>query len=382
MNAISNTVDAASNLAFTVATRDLKNVLALLTKTADARGRIPILSCVLIEAKADALTFRTSNLDQELTMRLDGDIAAPGSICVNAKQLLAFVKSTKAAFVSFKSGEGSLECAAGEDAFSLNALPASDFPTFEERKPICSFAAPALDLRTLIEKTAFAVSNEETRYYLNGIYLHTANGSLRSVTTDGHRLAWRDVASPENSDLMPGCIVPNAALPTITAMTKSGAALLIEIAHMQMTVCANDVTLRTKLIDGTFPEYGRVIPSLTPESVEIDRKAFTDKIKLVMSPNAHSAGAVKLAFDTERMTITRNDPDNGNKTATLACVSEDSGEIGFNPRYLLSILETIEAPRVRLDYTDSRSPCILRAAGRSASGRNEAQGAVIMPMRV
>jgi DNA polymerase-3 subunit beta len=337
---------------------------------------------VLIEAKANALTFRASNLDQELTMRLDGDIAAPGSICINAKQLLAFVKSTKAAFVSFKSGDGSLECAAGEDAFSLNALPASDFPTFEARKPICSFAVPALDLRTLIEKTAFAVSNEETRYYLNGIYLHTANGSLRSVTTDGHRLAWRDVASPENSDLMPGCIVPNAALPTITAMTKSGAALLIEIAHMQMTVCADDVTLRTKLIDGTFPEYGRVIPSLTPESVEIDRKAFTDKIKLVMSPNARSAGAVKLAFDTERMTITRNDPDNGNKTATLACVGEDSGEIGFNPRYLLSILETIEAPRVRLDYTDTRSPCILRAAGRSASGRNEAQGAVIMPMRV
>ena len=380
MIAVTSPIVAAPTLSASVATRDLKNALAFLVKVA-RKSYIPILANVLIESDGDALTLRAYDLNQELTSRVSADVTTPGSICANAKEMLAFVKSVGASHVSLKAHAESLECAAGEDVYSLNTLPIDDFPKFDWRDPICAFSLPSSDLRTLIEKTAFAVSTEETRYYLNGVYLHAFNGFLRSVATDGQRLVWCDVAGPSGCDLMPGCIVPNAALPLIETLSKNDLTVSVVVAHMQMMLTAPGMTLRTKLIDGLFPDYNRIIVQ-TPKSVEIDRKALIEKLKMLTPSPARFAAAVKLDFGADRMTLSRRDPDSGDKSATLACVSAESCEIGFNSHYLLSILATIDAPRVRLDFSDSGAPAILRAAGGLSNGRDERQGAVIMPMRV
>ena len=367
-------------LSATVETRDLKNALTLLAKVAKP-SYISTLACVLLRAHGDVLTLTVYNLDQELTIRVNAETLADGEVCVNAKEFLAFVKSVGVTRIALKQNNLALNARAGDDLATLPTLSVADFPIFDAKESTHDFVMPAADLRLLIAKTAFAVSTEGTRYYLNGIYMHISGDKLRSVSTDGHRLAWQNVEAPNGSQNMPGGIVPNAALPLIDAITKSVDAVTIHRAPFQLSVVCANATLRTKLIDGTFPDYARCIPT-TEHSVEIDRKAFIEKLKMLTAASSRFSAEVKLDFGGSRMTLTRRDPERGDKTAALVCVCSESCEIGFNGRYLISILEIIDAPRVRLDFADAQSPAILCAAGSGSQGRYETQGAVIMPMRV
>jgi DNA polymerase III subunit beta len=275
----------------------------------------------------------------------------------------------------------------------LQALPEADFPDLAAGEMPFRFDLAAADLKRLIEKTQFAISTEETRYYLNGIYLHTldANGTtlLRAVATDGHRLARIAMPAPSGAAGMPGVIVPRKAVAEIQKLVEdAGESVAIELSPSKIRLTfggragehpssAGGVVLISKLIDGTFPDYQRVIPSGNDKRLTVERDDFARAVDRVSTISSERGRAVKLALVEGRLTLSVNNPDSGSATEELE-VDYASGalDIGFNARYLLDITGQLEGDTALFKLADPGSPTLIQ----------DREGApalfVLMPMRV
>ena len=275
-----------------------------------------------------------------------------------------------------------LSIRAGRSRFTLQTLPESDFPDLAAGEMSHSFKLAAADLKRLIDKTQFAISTEETRYYLNGIYLHAAGDAkaptLRAVATDGHRLAQCELPLPEGAAGMPGVIVPRKTVNEVQRLIENGEGeVAIELSASKIRFTIGDVVLTSKLIDGTFPDYARVIPLNNDKILTVDKKDFEAAVDRVSTVASERGRAVKLSISGGKLVLSVTNPDSGSATEEIEVDYEsDPLDIGFNSRYLLDIAAQIEGEVAVLKLADPGSPTLIQD--------KDSKGAlyVLMPMRV
>ena len=368
----------------TVERSHLLRSLGHVHRVVERRNTIPILSNVLLRADGGRLTLKATDLDLEITETVAADVGQSGATTVPAHILHDIVrKLPDGAEVSLDTGDGSqLALKSGRSRFTLQVLPESDFPDLTTGEFPTRFSLPAATLKKLIDRTQFAISTEETRYYLNGIYLHAVTVGkkpmLRAVATDGHRLAQAQFEAPAGAEKMTGVIVPRKAVGEIQKLVESGEANVdIELSDTKIRVTIADVVLTSKLIDGTFPDYGRVIPQGNDKVMKVDRGEFADAVDRVSTISSERGRAVKLALADGKMTLSVNNPDSGSAVEELGVdYAGDDIEIGFNSRYLLDVAGQLETGTAEFRFADPGSPTLILDDGAADALY------VLMPMRV
>lgn len=350
----------------------------------ERRTTIPILSNVRLEASDGKLAITATDMDLAVVEAVPAAAATGGAITAPAHLLHDIVRKLPegAAIEIETSGDDHIALCAGQARFSLPALPADEFPVMAEGTFSHDFSLPAAALCRLIDKTRFAISTEETRYYLNGIYLHAASGddgpALRAVATDGHRLARVDAPLPEGADGMPGVIVPRKAVAEVRKLIEDhDGEVAVSVSETKIRFAFGDVVLISKLIDGTFPDYARVIPGDNDKVLEIDGKLFTDAVDRVATISTEKTRSIKLNLTKGRLVVSANSPDSASATEELA-VAYDAPDlqIGFNARYLLDMASEIDGESLRMIMNDAVSPTVMRDPADSGALF------VLMPMRV
>jgi DNA polymerase III subunit beta len=354
-------------------------------RVVERRNTIPILSNVLLRATGTTLQLRATDLELEITETVAADVGEAGATTLPAHTLYDIVrKLPDGAQVSLETtGEaGQLQLRSGRSRFNLQSLPESDFPDLSVGELSHRFSLAAGDLKKLIDKTQFAISTEETRYYLNGIFMHTldvdGHTMLRAVATDGHRLARVELPSPQGAAGMPGVIIPRKAVSEVQKLVEDvGAEVTIEMSTSKARFTFGDVVLTSKLIDGTFPDYARVIPANNDKRLTVDRIPFAAAVDRVSTISSDRGRAVKLALADGKLTLSVNNPDSGSAVEEIE-VDYDAAaiEIGFNARYLLDITAQLESDTALLKLADAGSPTLIQDRDGAAALY------VLMPMRV
>jgi DNA polymerase-3 subunit beta len=351
----------------------------------ERRNTIPILANVLIEAEGSTVSFRATDLDIEVVDRAPAMVERAGATTVSAVMLHEIVrKLPDGALVSLTDDPrtGRLTVEAGRSTFALATLPREDFPVMASSEYHTSFTAKAGDLRRLFEKSKFAISTEETRYYLNGVYLHVADSPegrvLRCVATDGHRLARVDTALPDGASGMPGVIVPRKTVNELRKLLDDDSAdIALSVSETKVRFATAQIALTSKVIDGTFPDYSRVIPQGNTKRLEVDAGDFAKAVDRVATVSSERARAVKLTLEEDRLTLTVNSPESGMAQEELVVAyADDRLEIGFNAKYLLEIASQIDRENAVLMFNGSGDPALVR------EGSDTSAVYVVMPMRV
>ena len=350
----------------------------------ERRNTIPILSNVKMEASDGRLALNATDMDVDIIEAVEAEVATGGATTAPAHTLYDIVrKLPDGAQVEIEAdGEGQLHLRAGRSRFQLSCLPTEEFPVMAGGDMGHEFDLAAGELRALIDRTRFAISTEETRYYLNGIFLHAAQRDgvdvLRAVATDGHRLASVESPLPEGAAGMPGVIIPRKTVAELRKLVEETSAdIRISLSETKVRFAFDDVQMTSKLIDGTFPDYERVIPAGNDKEWEIDCRIFGDAVDRVSAISSEKSRAIKLAIGSGNLVLSAHSPENGSATEELEIgYAGDTIEIGFNSRYLLDITQQIEGDTARFVMADAASPTIIREVDDSSALY------VLMPMRV
>ena len=369
----------------TVERADLLKSLSHVHRVVERRNTIPILANVLVRADRSQLSFKATDLDLEVIESISAEVGPGGVTTVPAHMFYEIVRKLPegAQIVLEATGDrATMSIRAGRSRFTLQTLPESDFPDLAAGDMAHKFTLTATDLKRLINKTQFAISTEETRYYLNGIYLHTAgsgkNLALRAVATDGHRLAQVDLPAPAGAEGMPSIIVPRKTVGEIQRLIEDiDGDVTVELSPAKIRFTVGSVVLTSKLIDGTFPDYGRVIPHANDKLLEVERRDFEQAVDRVSTVSSERGRAVKLSIAPGKLTLSVTNPDSGSATEELEIVYEaEPIDIGFNSRYLLDIASQIDGDTAVLKLADPGSPTLIEdKASKDALY-------VLMPMRV
>ncbi len=371
----------------TIERATLLRCLSHVQSVVERRNTIPILSNVLIEAEGDnSLKVMATDLDLQVVEHMDASVDSAGSITVSAHLLFDIArKLPEGSQVSLEAAENRMAVKAGRSRFSLPTLPRDDFPVIVEGDLPTSFELPARTLAELIDRTRFAISTEETRYYLNGIFLHVSDEAepvLKAAATDGHRLARFTLPRPEGAEGMPDVIVPRKAVAELRKLLEEAMDGNVQIdlsaSKIRFTLGGEGgVVLTSKLIDGTFPDYSRVIPTGNDKLLRLDPKSFHEGVDRVATIATEKTRAVKMGLDKDKVTLTVTSPDNGTATEEVpAEYGADGFEIGFNAAYLKDILGQIDSDNVEIHLADAGAPTLIR------KDENSPALYVLMPMRV
>jgi DNA polymerase-3 subunit beta len=364
----------------------LLKALSHVQSVVERRNTIPILSNVLLTAQDTSLRLAATDLDIEIAENAFAEVERPGATSAPAQFLYDFIrKLPDGAPIKFDLGgdDPRLLVWSGKSRLTLPVLPGADFPLMPVDALATRFEIHPVELKRLIDKTRFAISTEETRYYLNGIYLHTVANSdgvavLRAVATDGHRLALAEATAPEGAIGMPGVIVPRKTINELRRLLDDTTEpVKIAASDQKIRFELDDAVLTSKLIDGSFPEYSRVIPKANDKMLRIENKIFANAVDRVATVSAERSRSVKMSLDGDRLTLTVNNPDAGLATEDLPAEYEsDPIEIGFNAKYLLDVAGQIEGEQVKFEFLDSGSPTLVR----DESDQHALY--VLMPLRV
>jgi DNA polymerase-3 subunit beta len=373
---------------FTVDRAVLLKALAHVQSVVERRNTIPILANVLMDAGKDGLRLTATDMEIAIVEEVAGvEVAREGRCTAPAATLFEIVrKLPEGATVELdhRGGDAPLALRAGRYNTSLMALPVEDFPSMTEGKLPHRFTVTAGLLRDLVDRTRFAISTEETRYYLNGIYLHATEGEggkvLRAVATDGHRLARVEEPLPEGAEGMPGVIVPRKTVAELRKLAEEASEEIeIRLSDTKLQVKLGFVTLTSKLIDGTFPDYERVIPKGNDRVMTVDKAAFAAAVDRVAAISSERSRPVKLSLERNRLLLTAASPDQGQAQEELDddTVSYDAAplEIGFQARYLKDITDQVDG-QVEFRFADGSAPTIVQDASKPEALY------VLMPMRV
>jgi DNA polymerase-3 subunit beta len=362
----------------------LLRALGHVQSVVERRNTIPILSNVLLKSEDSRLALSATDMDIEIVARAAAQGARPGASTAPAHMLYDIVRKLRDGAqieLDVAGDKGQMTLRSGRSTFTLACLPPEDYPLMSAGDLAHRFTVGAVELKRLIDRTRFAISTEETRYYLNGIYLHAARSNempmLRAVATDGHRLARMEVPLPEGAAGMPGVIVPRK---TVTELRKlldadDGAEqeIAISLSDTKIRFVIGETVLNSKLIDGTFPDYDRVIPSGNDKILEIEAKPFAEAVDRVSTISR----AVKLTIERGSVTLSATSPENGTASEELEVrYNATPIEVGFNARYLLDITAQIEGEGAQIALADAASPAVMRDAADASAIY------VLMPMRV
>ena len=351
----------------------------------ERRNTIPILANVLIEAENDKVQFRATDLDVEIVDRVQAKVDRTGSTTVSAVLLHEIArKLPDGALIELTAdaATGRLAVEAGRSNFSLATLPKEDFPVMASSEYAANFSAKSGDLRRLFDKSRFAISTEETRYYLNGVYMHAATFEnskvLRCVATDGHRLARVDASLPNGAEELPGVIIPRKTVAEIRKfLDDDEVQIAVSVSETKVRFATPDITLTSKVIEGTFPDYTRVIPVSNEKKLEVDADEFAKAVDRVSTVSSERSRAVKLCLEEDQLTLIVNSPDSGAAEEQVAVAYNDERlEIGFNAKYLLEISGQIDKENAIFMFNSSGDPVLIR------EGNDLSAVYVVMPMRV
>src|SRR3954449_470946 len=349
----------------------------------ERRNTIPILSNVLLDAREDgSIRLMATDLDLQVDESVPATVAQPGATTVSAHTLFDIVrKLPEGSQVQLTAAEGRMTIVAGRARFNLSTLPRDDFPVIAEGELPTRFELPAATLRQIIDKTRFAISTEETRYYLNGIFLHVADDAqpvLKAAATDGHRLARVTVPRPAGAEGMPDVIIPRKCVAELRKLLDEvDGTVQISLSETKIRFGLGNAILTSKLIDGTFPDYSRVIPTANDKLLKIDPRSFEEGVDRVSTIASEKTRAVKMTLDRDRVTLSVTSPENGTASEEVSAdYGADGLEIGFNARYLLDILGQVEGDTIEMHLADAAAPTLLRENDKASALY------VLMPMRV
>lgn len=369
---------------FTIERAALLRCLNHVQSVVERRNTIPILSNVLIRAENGILSLTTTDMDLEISESVAATVEKSGATTAPAHTLHDIVrKLPDDAMVEIElNAEGTqMSVSAGRSRFKLSCLPTADFPEIGAGELPTEISMPAADMRALIDRTKFAMSTEETRYYLNGIYIHATEHEgvnvLRAVATDGHRLARFEMPLPEGAQGMEGIIVPRKAIGELRKLIDDAAdSIKIHLSQSKIRFSFDHAILTSKLIDGTFPDYERVIPQGNDKIVELDSRNFTRAIDRVSTISDGKSRALKITLNNKTMTLSASSAEAGSAVEEIEVNGDTEIEIGFNAKYLLDITSQIEGEGCRLRLSDSSSPTIIQ------DNSDPSALYVLMPLRV
>ncbi len=342
----------------------LLKALGHVQSVVERRNTIPILSNVLIEAKDDgSLRLMATDLDLQVDESVAAQVDQAGATTVPAHTFFDIVrKLPEGSQVELAASDGKMQVVAGRARFNLSTLPRDDFPVIAEGELPTRFELPAATLRQIIDKTRFAISSEETRYYLMGIFLHVADDKLKAAATDGHRLARITLPRPDGAEGMPDIIIPKKCVGELRKLLDEveGTAE-VSLSPTKVRFGLGSAVLTSKLIDGTFPDYNRVIPTGNDKLLKLDPKSFAAGVDRVATIASEKTRAVKMSVDRDKVTLSVTSPESGTATEEIAAdYGSDNIEIGFNARYLMDILGQIEGDSVEVHLADAAAPTLLR----------------------
>jgi DNA polymerase-3 subunit beta len=372
----------SSSLELTIDKSKLLKALGHVQSVVERRNTIAILSNVKIEAYNGEISLTATDMDIAISEKIVADIAQEGALTVSAHTLYEIIrKLPDGSQVSIKGDAdetGHIEITSGSCNFSLASIAVADFPVMSRGDMPYEFSLTAAELTALIDKPRFAISTEETRYYLNGIYIHSRENMLSAVATDGHRLAKIEIEAPEGAKAIPGVIIPRKTVIELKKLLDE-AEDDIEVSLSDTKICfiCGKAILLSKLIDGTFPDYNKVIPQSNDKSLVIDSNTLSVAVDRVSTISSDKTKAVKFVVSSGNLTLSATNDDNGTANEDLpVSYNSDEVEIGFNSRYILDMLGAIEGDEVEFIFADGSAPVLVKDSADSTSLY------VIMPMRI
>lgn len=377
---------ASSSISITIERANLLKALGHVQSVVERRNTIPILSNVKLEAANNSLSLTATDMDIAITEKISADVDQEGALTVPAHTLYDIVRKLPDGSQIELSGNsqdgGKLNITSGHCEFSLSCLPVEDFPVMDKGDVSHDFTLAPAELAAIIDKTKFAISNEETRYYLNGIFLHSKddgeNSNLVAVATDGHRLAKIELTLPDGAAGMPGIIIPRKTVNELRKLIENAEEeVQVFVSDTKICFVCDDAILVSKLIDGTFPDYDKVIPVGNNRLLQLKTADLSKAVDRVSTISSEKTRAIKLNLSSGKVQLSATNEENGTAAEELeASYSSENIEIGFNSRYLLEMITSIEGEEVQIFFASGGAPALVKDPSYQGSLF------VIMPMRI
>ena len=362
---------------FSAERESLLSALQSVIGVVERRQTMPILANLLLSAEQGKLSVTATDLEVELVASAEIKSNVDGRVTVPGRKLLDICRSLpEEATLTLSQDGDKMTVKAGKSRFVLATLPAADFPVIDELAQQQSLKVAQADLRRLLDKTHFSMAQQDVRYYLNGMLLETDGKMLRTVATDGHRLALCEMDLPSKSGSQQ-VIVPRKGVLELQRLLGTEGDVQITIGSNHIRAQIGDVRFTSKLIDGRFPEYSRVIPSAPPKSVLADREVLRSALQRTSILANEKYRGIRLALKKNQVTLQAHNPEQEEAEEQVEVTYKgDELEVGFNVGYLLDALAAVDGSEVEIGVTDGNSSCLVRAPG-TTSARY-----VVMPMRL
>ena len=373
---------------FRVNSTELVKALSHIHGIVEVRHTLPILSNIIILAEENRLSFSSTNLDIFCSDSISAQINKNGSTSVSASTFYEIVKRLPAGSdiqITLSKEDSTLIIKCGRSKFNLTTISPEDFPKISTDDLSTKFVLSATELKRMIDKTKFAISNEETRYYLNGIFFHRTQKNsidiLRAVATDGHRLAQYDIPLPQGANDMNGIIIPKKTILELRRVLDDASGdINIELNENKVRFAFNDIQITSKVIDGTFPDYTKVIPTSNDKIIitkNDELKNSIERVSAVAINEEVKSKAIKIFFESNKLLLNVDSTSRGSAVEEIdISYEQDKVEIGFNSRYLIDICNEIDGEKITLKLLDSTSPAII------LDESDENLFFVLMPMRI
>lgn len=363
----------------TASREDILNPLQSVIGVVERRQTMPVLANVLLSARDDKLSITGTDLEVELVATASASVQAPGDITVPGRKLLDIFKALPEKTSVTLSTEGDrVSLKGGRSRFTLSTLPAAEFPVVDEINAQQTLTVSQGEFRRLIDKTHFSMAQQDVRYYLNGLLLETEGKSLRAVATDGHRLALCETELETRAKTAQQVIVPRKGVLELQRILGTDGNLELAVGTNHVRAQVGSIRFTSKLIDGRFPEYGRVIPANPTKSIEADRDVLRSALQRTAILSNEKYRGIRLMLKKDLLTLQAHNPEQEEAEDQIEVVfaGGDELEVGFNVNYLLDALAAIDSEKVEIGLTDANSSCLIRSPG------NTAARYVVMPMRL
>ena len=362
----------------TATREDLLAPLQSVIGVVERRQTMPVLANVLLAAHDNHLNVTGTDLEVELVATSTASVQQPGDITVPGRKLLDIFRSLpEKTSVTLSTDGERVSVRAGRSRFTLSSLPAAEFPVVEEINAQHTLAVAQGEFRRLIDKTHFSMAQQDVRYYLNGLLLETDGKALRAVATDGHRLAICEMELVDKARSTHQVIVPRKGVLELQRILGTEGEIELAVGTNHVRAKIGDIRFTSKLIDGRFPEYSRVIPASPPRRVEADRETLRQALQRTAILSNEKYRGIRLTARPDLLTLQAHNPEQEEAEDQVeVSYKGEEVEIGFNVNYLLDALGAIEGDRVEIGLTDSNSSCLINAPGTTHTRY------VVMPMRL